>query len=362
MGLFRDHQNKRVCDVVFPGSHDAAMTSGGASVKTQNVNIREQANFGCRWFDIRIMYAKKSEVIEPVAFHAPGGKRLGPQTKHRGPDEYQTIRFGGTGLSLENICLQAKEFVEENKSEFLFIRFDKCEGGYLRIANRVYELLGETAKLNYTGKNLNLAPISSLGGKVIPLFPDKEKPLLASLENINFWKNLYAEGGGSYEPDYRGLQYFGKNSDASDPKKSIAIQQNERLPGALREVQTNGMAIETLGMMYWTATSRSPRNNIVKRDNKLWQNGGDAKLGAIWHDCVKQSMEIKSELVHHPHDLLGGLGQACIKSFMPNIITIDQVDLVRCQTIWDLNQRSPHEIQKAFIEAQNLGKLVSADI
>ena len=106
IAMFADHQNKRLCDVIFPGSHDGAITEGKAHTQTQNYEIGKQAKYGCRWFDIRIMYTSNGEESEPVAFHAPGGKLFGPKTHNKGQsNEYQTLKFGGTGMKLEDICL-----------------------------------------------------------------------------------------------------------------------------------------------------------------------------------------------------------------------------------------------------------------
>ena len=59
--FFAKYPNKRVCDVVFPGSHDAAITEGSSHVQTQNLDIGRQAAAGCRWFDIRILFNNTAE-------------------------------------------------------------------------------------------------------------------------------------------------------------------------------------------------------------------------------------------------------------------------------------------------------------
>ena len=45
---------KRPNGIVIAGSHDAGITSGGANVQTQNVDIAGQAVAGVRLFDLRI--------------------------------------------------------------------------------------------------------------------------------------------------------------------------------------------------------------------------------------------------------------------------------------------------------------------
>ena len=110
--FFAKYPNKRVCDVVFPGSHDAAITQGSSHVQTQNLEIGKQAAAGCRWFDIRILFQNTAEGIQAQAYHLPKTKYMGIElatTANKGtPDEHHHLRFGGTGQTLAAICQQAK--------------------------------------------------------------------------------------------------------------------------------------------------------------------------------------------------------------------------------------------------------------
>ena len=48
-------QHKRLNEVVIPGAHDAGVfTANKGNVRTQRRNIGEQAQDGCRFFDMRI--------------------------------------------------------------------------------------------------------------------------------------------------------------------------------------------------------------------------------------------------------------------------------------------------------------------
>ena len=71
---------KRLNEIVIAGSHDAGITSGGANVQTQNVDIAGQAVAGVRLFDLRIAGRAMmltspqhtGKVMSLTAFHADG--------------------------------------------------------------------------------------------------------------------------------------------------------------------------------------------------------------------------------------------------------------------------------------------------
>src|SRR5262249_38233513 len=57
--------------------------------------------------------------------------------------ECSTLKYGGWGLSLTSILTDARHFVENNNTEFLLLKFDKCKNWEL-IARAAVAVLGNT--------------------------------------------------------------------------------------------------------------------------------------------------------------------------------------------------------------------------
>ena len=128
---FAAYPTKRLCDVVFPGTHDAGIYGNnlGATARTQNLSLGEQAAAGVRYFDLRIATIK-SEMLD-----------------------------------------QARAFAMQDPGEFLILRFSKCadmEG----LANQCLLKLG--AEHFAQNVNLNVALINSLQGRVITVFDQED--------------------------------------------------------------------------------------------------------------------------------------------------------------------------------------------
>ena len=57
VNYFELGKNKQLNEIVVAGSHDAGITKGSANVRTQVLNIGDQARAGVRVFDLRIAAA-----------------------------------------------------------------------------------------------------------------------------------------------------------------------------------------------------------------------------------------------------------------------------------------------------------------
>lgn len=150
--------NKRLCDIVVAGSHDAGITSGGANEQTQNLDIFDQARAGVRVFDLRIAATKASSSSSaPVhlkAFHADPklmfnrdktGKTLADLNGRQGNVTTTKLPLGGTfGMGLPDMLDQACDFLKYNTTEFLILKFDKCKNWPL-IAEICVSRLGATS-------------------------------------------------------------------------------------------------------------------------------------------------------------------------------------------------------------------------
>ncbi len=342
MAGFGAFANKRLCDVVFPGTHDAGIYGAnlGKVVKTQNLSIGEQAKAGVRYFDLRIINAKVNGKLEQRAYHAPGfnqktDKKLGG---------YQAPKTGGdVGTErLSQMLDQAREFVIKNPEEFLILRFSKC-GDMVDVANQCILKLGEQRFARNV--NLNVATVASLQGKVVVVFDrgdfDKFPPQLKATPGILPVKALFNKEGtghGEYDPMMWGLQYFGSYSNTGDVKKNIKKQANILSQGPISSP-------DLLGMMYWTLTSNWKEglhkllNSIESRDKGMWTSSQQALVDA-WKAGVKKHIISRAGVLHQQWRA-NGFPPVAIdrvsKSFMPNIIMIDFADPNRCATIWNLN-------------------------
>jgi hypothetical protein len=342
MAGFGAFANKRLCDVVFPGTHDAGIYGNdlGSVVKTQRLSIGEQAKAGVRYFDLRIIKVKTGHGLEQKAYHAPGfnkkdDKKLGA---------YQTPKTGGDVGSdrLSQMLDQAREFVMKNPEEFLILRFSKC-GDMLDVANQCILKLG--AERFASNVNLNVATVASLQGKVVTVFDrgdfDKFPAQLKSTPGILPVKALFNKEGtnhAEYNPNMWGLQYFGNYSNTGDKKKNIKKQMKIMSQGPISSP-------ELLGMMYWTLTSNWKEGlhklfySIEKRDKGMWTSSQQALTDA-WKAGVKDHIIARAGVLHQQWRANGFPPQAInrvSKSFMPNIIMIDFADPDRCATIWNLN-------------------------
>jgi hypothetical protein len=342
MAGFGAFANKRLCDVVFPGTHDAGIYGNdlGGVIKTQNLSIGEQAKAGVRYFDLRIINVKTNGKLEQRAYHAPGFSRK--EDKKLG--SYQTPATGGGvgGDRLTQMLDQAREFVMKNPEEFLILRFSKC-GDMEEVANQCILKLGDQRFASNV--NLNVATIASLQGKVIVVFDsgdfNKFPAVLKSTPGILPVKAMFnkkGDGHAEYNAYMWGLQYFGNYSNTGDKKKNIKKQLNILSQGPISSP-------ELLGMMYWTLTSNPGEGlhklfySIEKRDKGMWTSSQKALTDA-WKAGVKSHIIARAGVLHQQWRANGFPPQAVdrvSKSFMPNIVMIDFADPNRCATIWNLN-------------------------
>ena len=112
--------DKQLNQIVFAGSHDAAISGAGlaANVQTQKLDIAGQAEAGVRLFDIRIGAAKLKGSVggnrqaELRAFH--GSLKKDTKTMQVGnqvSDIRVGLKYGDWGLGLEGILADARRFV-----------------------------------------------------------------------------------------------------------------------------------------------------------------------------------------------------------------------------------------------------------
>jgi hypothetical protein len=374
--------DRHLNEIVIAGSHDAGITGGGANARTQGKNIGEQARAGVRFFDVRVaghvVNGAQGSTMRLEAYHAdPKLQRKGSGTHHVAdlPVPARKVKtlslpVGGTwGDGLREMLAQARAFVTSasGQGEFLIFKFDKSKN---------WDLIAEVCALElgdriYAGRgNLNTTRIGDLAGKVVVLFPRSGLAELSKVDpgvrsKILGWKNLSAEGA-SYEPTFKGLQYFGKGgtNPLAGGSFDTKVTQNEKKQGGLMGKATRERKYlvgkrgfrqdrvdppvppDTMGMMYWTSTGIF--KSIQARDAHMWSTPNVARMKRLW----AQGMEDYYMGIQH-HDVVNlplserakdAAQGAARKKFMPNIVMVDFADQTKCQTIYDLNSMSAWEL------------------
>ena len=347
-------RDKQLNEIVVAGSHDAGITSGGGNVKTQALEIGDQAKAGVRVFDLRIaagtvagQRAGAPKQAELRAFHA-NPKMMSNESKTRNVGgtavELERTKFklgaGDFGLGLTGMLRDARRFVTSagGANEFLILKFDKCVNWSL-IAEACIAELGDTLFKGHV--NLNTARLKDLSGKVIVLFSPKgatEVALerrLGAVHGILQFNNLYE--GGAYTDDFPGLQYYGKGG-TSIWKPFSKLSQNEKKQAKL-VAGAKQSDPDIVGMMYWTTTGIF--ESIRKRNAKMWDAPNVAKLKKLW----AQGLE---EYVWQRNPMTIPEGSAAVgptrKRNMPNIVMIDFADEQKCREIRALNDLSAAEL------------------
>jgi hypothetical protein len=368
MAGFGAFSNKRLCDVVFPGTHDAGIygNSLGGSARTQSLTIGEQAAAGVRYFDLRIATVKTGGRLEQRAYHAPALKqKTGSAGSYQSPSLSKKVNIGTfTGVGgdrLSQMLDQARAFVLQNPDEFLILRFSKC-GDMMEVVNQcLLKLGGERFAQNV---NLNVATVQSLQGKVITVFDrgdfDKFPATVKATPGILPVVSLFGSEGthASYAPHQWGLQYFGKYSNTRSTEKNLEKQMRQLAQGPTSSP-------ELLGMMYWTLTTKIGEKltktfeSIEERDRKMWSSSQQA-LTSAWKAGVKDHIIARAGHQHRQWQRKGyppaAVGRSA-KSFMPNIIMMDFADPDRCATIWNLNLTTVDMMTRMGNDLTNVGRI-----
>ena len=348
--------DKQLNEIVVAGSHDAGITSGGTNVKTQSLDIGEQAHAGVRVFDLRIAaqtlpgqrtgFPKQAEL---KAFHAnPAAMKNEMKSRSLGgapPVDLQRTKFkldaGDFGMGLNEMLRDAQRFVtsQDGAREFLILKFDKCLNWSL-IADACMRELGDSMFKRHA--NLNTTKLRDLCGHVICVFSDKGVIEIAQQRNwgpihgILGFTNLSSSIVG-YKDDYPGLQYYGKGG-TSVAKPFNKLTQNEKKQRKLIEGSKQAGS-EVMGMMYWTTTGIF--ESIEERNDTMWDTPNVAKLKGLWAQGL-------AEYVYQRAPLAIPEGSPAIgpvrKQRMPNIVMIDFADERKCAVIRGLNDLTPDQL------------------
>lgn len=358
-------QNKKLNQIVIPGSHDAGIYGlDKDNVKTQKLDIGEQAMAGVRFFDMRIATNKSG--IGPLAsyeqrsYHLDG--KLVNDSSHSirkhlpGGDKsvksHQNVSlFGGWGAdTLGQMLSQAKNFVDTHPTEFLIMKFSKCYNLENVVAKCIEVLQGSQFK-SRTMCNLNVTKVSKLAGHVITLFDPKALSEL-NLNNTSGtydgcfrFKELYDKKSNTpkaYDPLYDGLQYYGKFSSTDKIATNTTKQRDLLVAGAACDPNA-------MGMMYWTTTGMF--GSIEARNKEMWKGPNRQALKDTWGTGLRAAMEAQMgrdfpNVTQYANSYTPVFGnRSTWKFFMPNIVMMDFASPRKCSTISRLNDVTNNEIQ-----------------
>jgi hypothetical protein len=349
--------SKRLNEVVFAGSHDAGISSGKWFVKTQSLNIGDQAAAGVRIFDLRIAATTVSGKVDGVkkaelkAYHGGlssktgRGRDMGPALGQRVIERFKAKPGTKFGSGLDEMLGQAKSFVT-NSTEFLLLKFDHCHNWSL-IAEACCSVLGNSI---YTGGgNLNNKTLDELKGKVIVLFsPDglavARQAGFDHTDGILGIVNLSSAGRGAYDPNYNGLQYIGKGGTSALNMKTKSGKIKENLKKQRKRLAAaHGEDPDIMGMVYWTTTGAL--GSIKRRNDKMWHDRNKPKMKELWYSSVWSAVTDRLQTDLQPYSVAAGTR---IKMFLPNFVMIDFADPSKCDTIAELNTLAANSLSNLY--------------
>lgn len=342
-------QQKRLNEVILPGSHDAGIYGEGKdNVITQELDIGEQAMAGVRFFDLRIATVKKGILPgaekEQRAYHLNQGLVVGRKSS----SSQNVSHLGGWGDSLTAMLNQAKHFVTTHPNEFLILKFSKCYN-LDNVVDTCLTVLGDKHFNPRAKVNLNMMPVSRLAGNVITLFSESDIAGL-KLDNRDHrysglipFRELYDKKTKSskvYDRFGHGMQYFGKFSSTDKIDKNTAKQR------ALMEAGAMGADRDAMGMMYWTTTGMFA--SIKKRNAQMWSVGNTRALQETWTNgletAIRTQMGRDFEVARRNNSGIQRWPGGVWKAFMPNIIMMDFSDEEKCSVIHALNNVAGQQI------------------
>jgi hypothetical protein len=332
--------SRKVNETVFAGSHDAAITSGGGSTKTQSESIIEQARCGVRIFDIRISGQRTPDHGAKLsAFH--GSNTPVTKTKNVGgvqrPIEVTKMVAGHWGLDLDVILDECVGFLRECPSEFLILKFDKSSN---------YEMILEACRIKLktrlytTTGNIADKSLADMAGKVVCGFMGEGYTKLWNAnkrigDGVAQIVNLYSEPT-QHNPNINGLMYYGKGGTSvtqpkpfAAPVKGKYLENIEKQSRILNDANAN-YGTDVLRMMYWTQTGFV--RSIESRDKMGWTPGATDQMKQLWAAGAYDHLNGSVPLAHRMNNLA-----TPFEVYLPNFILIDFANQMKGQTIYDLN-------------------------
>ncbi len=310
--------NKRLNQIVMPGSHDAAMyeTNGvstfasDAKVITQNLSIADQLDAGCRFFDLRV-YNKKTGRFGRRANNLYTGHFM-EAFGHGKHDQ------GAYGPSLATVLDHVSEWIQrdENDGETVILRFSHIKDKW---TEAIIEAINAAIPLNYRYR----APQAmALPMARLPIGPMRGKVIIACTDNF---PNLPLRGIHrfyKYGDGVTGLITCGKYSNTND----YAAMRGGRGRGFFKRKKTGqGQYMDKHNDHQHRAPIGNPDHIFIL----YWTLTG----GNIAETSVPALAGVANDLCGD-HGLLHG---QTFTGRMPNVVLMDFINDARCQSVYGLN-------------------------
>lgn len=340
---------KKVNEIVFAGSHDAAITSGGARAQTQERSIHAQAYRGVRIFDIRISGQRVGlSGAKLSAFHGSNTpSKVNKKVDGTKQDIEVTRMVGGAwGMDLDEILASAGRFITRFPGEFLILKFDKSSN-YEMILKACQTKLG--AMLYRKPGNIAEQTLAYMAGHVVCAFmPDGYSELTKAGYDISdgVTQIVNLHGGKQHPGPIDGLIYYGKGgTSVAQPKKYAfsspvdgKFKQNiDKQTVILHDANARNLGSDVMRMMYWTQTGVV--RSIKGRDEKAWTTGGKDKLKQLWADGGYKELQNNA-----PQGTNMQSHATNFSRYLPNFIMIDFANKDKGETIYALNRLSRDDI------------------
>ena len=277
----------RLCDIIFPGSHDAGMymmyernginrkVKGNASIITQEKTIYEQLLAGYRMLDVRVYKCEATGALHCGHF---------PELTGKG----EASLLGGFGVKLEELLDQIRVFLSEaaSASECIILKLSHIKDEHHEaIVKMVRKTLGDLLfhKPNTPRKTLGLCPFRKLKGRIVCIV-EAEFGYHTAADDLTLFVNPKGEtrSWNQIDPDIRdrALVLRGESAlmqDITDIRKF----QKKKMEG-WQAFRQNIWARGDLGQIYWTSTFQLLKNptafNIRRNTEKLWSGDSIREL------------------------------------------------------------------------------------
>lgn len=341
--FLQDYQNILLRHVIMPGSHDAGLAdesyaalgmlgTGKSHTVTQSVGVGQQAVFGSRFFDVRIIMSGGAL----KAYHSPSDSRA----------------LGGVGQSFETILNELQSFVKSNPTEFVIIRL-----AHLKNSPEVFTALQAwMEKLNVGVKNGNYVYkgtgnlankfVRELAGKMV-LVVESSKLIGAKFSDgkvpgqTNGFHKLYQNKKGKPLPDVRdGLCLCGEFANKNKLEKIVAAQTTNY--SMHDQHRTHADDKVHLYCMYWTSTGGNIEENTKQLSSnfkRVRELVAQHQAGTVDH-CVKNNIPLVNTKQWSNAISLEDKAREKVAVYscsLPNIILYDFVNAATSEQIIGLN-------------------------
>ena len=295
--------NKKLCEILIPGSHDACMYEVTRKKKvredsyiiTQDLSIKDQLMQGTRFFDIRV-------------FDNNGELHAG----HFVSLQKGRADIGGFGPSLWDVLLQVRDFLNEKESrrETVILKFSHIHSSLrVKVMKHVIETLGDKLYEKYATGTVGMRPFGGLRGKVITIY---QKGFVRTRQGANTVINYENKKGNEVFDacENKTGKLILRGYYSNKRKFNDMLKKQVQLLAGWRKIYNQNIYRGELMQLYWTSTwvfgkSLPGKTQDIRRNtDPLWLPTARAKLKFL------------------------------IKNYKPNIVLVDFANVDKNYTIF----------------------------